>query len=164
MKTLYIVGGAMGVGKTAVCQKIKSLLHNSVFLDGDWCWDANPFVVTDETKRIVVDNICHTLNNFIGCSAYENIIFCWVMHEQSIIDDILGRLDLEQCAVKTITLTCDEQTLISRLQKDIDGGVREADVVERALYRLASCRKLQTIKIDTTAKSIEEVAEEILLI
>lgn len=76
MKTIYFIGGAMGVGKTAVCQKMKSLLPNSVFLDGDWCWDANPFVVTDETKRVVMDNICHTLNNFLGCSAYENIVFC----------------------------------------------------------------------------------------
>ncbi len=35
MKNLYIVGGPMGVGKTTVCQKLKSLLPNSVFLDGD---------------------------------------------------------------------------------------------------------------------------------
>ena len=152
----------MGVGKTAVCQKMKGLLPNSVFLDGDWCWDAHPFVVTDETKRMVMDNICHTLNNFIGCSAYENIIFCWVMHEQEIIDDILGRLDLQECAVKSFTLVCDERTLIARLRKDIDDGIREVDVIERALDRLARCRELTTVKIDTAAKSIEEVAKEIL--
>ena len=164
MKTLYIVGGAMGVGKTAVCHQMKSLLHNSVFLDGDWCWDANPFVVTDETKRMVVDNICHTLNNFICCSAYENIIFCWVMHEQSIIDDILSRLDLGKCVVKSVSLVCDKQALIERLQKDIDDGIRDADVIERSLARLPLYDGLNTIKIDTTAKSIEEVAQEILLI
>ena len=50
MKNLYIVGGTMGVGKTAVCQQLKRILPNSVFLDGDWCWDADPFQVTDETK------------------------------------------------------------------------------------------------------------------
>ncbi|MEG1013421.1 MAG: hypothetical protein RSI33_04160 [Clostridia bacterium] len=31
----------MGVGKTAVCQSLKQKLPNAVFLDGDWCWDAN---------------------------------------------------------------------------------------------------------------------------
>ena len=64
MKKLYLIGGTMGVGKTTVCQKLKSELNNSVFLDGDWCWDASPFRVTEETKAMVTDNICHLLNNF----------------------------------------------------------------------------------------------------
>ena len=54
----------MGVGKTAVCQQLKINLSNSVLLDGDWCWDSNPFRVTDETKSMVIDNICYLLNNF----------------------------------------------------------------------------------------------------
>lgn len=77
MKTLYLIGGTMGVGKTTVSQQLKKDLANSVFLDGDWCWDADPFQVTDETKEMVMDNICYLLNNFLHCSAYENVIFCW---------------------------------------------------------------------------------------
>ena len=50
MKTLYMIGGTMGVGKTTVCQQLKQDLQNSVFIDGDWCWDASPFQVTDETN------------------------------------------------------------------------------------------------------------------
>ena len=61
MKTLYLIGGTMGVGKTAVSQRMNELLVSSVFLDGDWCWNANPFQVTDETKNMVMDNICHFL-------------------------------------------------------------------------------------------------------
>ena len=58
MKTLYMIGGTMGVGKTAVCQLLKQDLPNSVFLDGDWCWDASPFQVTDETNpRIQLEPI-----------------------------------------------------------------------------------------------------------
>lgn len=38
MKTVYLIGGTMGVGKTTVCQLMKAKLPNSVFLDGDWCW------------------------------------------------------------------------------------------------------------------------------
>ena len=54
MKTVYLIGGAMGVGKTTVSQQLKKDLANSVFLDGDWCWDADPFQVTDETKEMVM--------------------------------------------------------------------------------------------------------------
>ncbi|MBR4062948.1 MAG: AAA family ATPase, partial [Clostridia bacterium] len=97
MKTLYMIGGTMGVGKTTVCQQLKRDLQNSVFLDGDWCWDASPFQVTDETKAMVTNNICYLLNNFLKCSAYDNIIFCWVMHEQRIIDSILEKLDTQNC-------------------------------------------------------------------
>ena len=100
MKTLYMIGGTMGVGKTTVCQQLKRDLPNSVFLDGDWCWDANPFQVTDETKAMVTNNICYLLNNFLNCSAYENIIFCWVMHEQRIIDSILKKLDTQSLFIR----------------------------------------------------------------
>ena len=59
MKKIYLIGGAMGVGKTTVAQILKTKLSNSVFLDGDWCWDSDPFQVTEETKIMVIDNISH---------------------------------------------------------------------------------------------------------
>ena len=31
MKDLYLIGGTMGVGKTAACQKLKEKLDNSIF-------------------------------------------------------------------------------------------------------------------------------------
>ncbi len=56
MKTLYLIGKKMGVGKTTVSQQLKKDLNNSIFLDGDWCWDSSPFQVNDETKEMVVRN------------------------------------------------------------------------------------------------------------
>ena len=162
MKTIYIIGGTMGVGKTAACQLLKKSLQNSVFLDGDWCWDMNPFQVTDETKLMVVDNICHLLNNYIGCSAYENVIFCWVMHEQSIIDDILSRLKLNDCNVKIISLVCDEQTLKSHLEGDIAKGIRGLDSIEKSVERIAMYEKLDTIKIDVSGIALEKVVDKLL--
>ena len=164
MKTLYLIGGTMGVGKTTVCQLLKKKLNNSVFLDGDWCWDADPFVVTEETKEIVTDNICHLLNNFIRCSAYENVIFCWVMHEQAIIDGILKRLVTKNCEVQAISLVCDEAALRVRLRKDIDGGIRSEDIIERSTARIAFYDKLDTVKVDTSKKSPGEIAGEIELL
>ena len=84
MKRLYVIGGTMGVGKTTVCRRLARRLPNSAFLDGDWCWDMHPFQVTEETRRMVVDNICFVLNSFLRCSAFESVVFCWVMHRQEI--------------------------------------------------------------------------------
>ena len=162
MKRLYIIGGTMGVGKTSVCQQLKLELSNSVFLDGDWCWDANPFQVTEETKAMVTDNICHLLNNFLHCSAYENIVFCWVMHQQDIIDSIMQKLDTSNCDVKVISLVIDTDCLKERLLLDVKNGTRSADIIERSTERIPLYQELDSIKIDTSNKSIQAVVEEIM--
>lgn len=162
MKTLYMIGGTMGVGKTTVCQQLKRELANSVFLDGDWCWDADPFQVTDETKTMVIDNICYLLNSFLKCSAYENIIFCWVMHEQGIINTILERLDTENCFVKCVSLTVSQRILRDRLSRDIERGIRSADIIERSASRIPMYPALNTIKIDTDGKTADMIVREIL--
>ncbi len=161
MKTLYMIGGTMGVGKTTVCQQLKQDLPNSVFLDGDWCWDASPFQVTDETKAMVMNNICYLLNNFLKCSAYENIIFCWVMHEQSIINSILDNLDTQNCEVKCVSLVADKKTLCERLAKDVERGIRSVDIIERSIARIPMYQELNTIKIDTNAKTVAMIVNEI---
>ena len=162
MKTLYLIGGTMGVGKTTVSRRLKKDLPDSVFLDGDWCWDADPFTVTEETKEMVINNICFLLNNFLHCSAYKNIIFCWVMHEQSIIDSILEKLDTNHCDVKKISLIADEKKLCERLAADVASGVRTADVIGRSVERIPMYRALDTIKIDTDNKTVREIADEIM--
>ena len=161
MKRLYIIGGTMGVGKTTVGQQLKKDLPHCAFLDGDWCWDADPFQVTEETKKMVIDNICHVLNNFLHCSLYENIIFCWVMHEQRIIDSIIEDLDIDDCDVKCISLMVDSENLYKRLTRDVQSGMRSADIIMRSRERIRLYQDLNTIKIDTNNKTVPMIADEI---
>lgn len=161
MKNLYMIGGPMGVGKTTVCQRLKKRLPRAVFLDGDWCWDAEPFVVNHETKAMVEDNICYLLNNFIHCSEYENVIFCWVMHQQEIVDGILARLDISACRVRTVSLVCSPEALRERLGRDVDAGLRESGVVARSLERLPLYDRLDTLKLDVSVLTAEEAAEKL---
>ncbi len=151
----------MGAGKTTVCRRVKELLERSVFLDGDWLWDANPFVVTEETKKMVISNICAVLNNFLKCSEYDNIIFCWVMHRQEIIDELLSRLDTDGCKIIAVSLMLSEDELKRRLASEVSAGRRSADIIERSVNRLPLYRELSTIKIFTDGKSADEVAEEL---
>jgi len=151
----------MGVGKTAVSNILKKELPNTVFLDGDNCWNASPFIVTEETKAMVLDNICHLLNNFIHCTAYENIIFCWVLDRQETIDYILSRLDTKYCKVKSISLICNENALCQRLLQDIQSGKRNKDIIARSLERLPLFGCLDTVKINVSDCTAEEVAGKI---
>ena len=159
MKNLIIINGTMGVGKTATSRELQKLLPNCVFLDGDWCWDMSPFIVNAETKNMVVDNISYLLNNYISCSVYENIIFSWVMHRQGILDDLVSRLEKYDCILYKFSLVCSEQSLISRIIKDVEQGTRTKDVINRSVQRLKNYYEMDTHKIDVSDISAKETAE-----
>jgi len=102
------------------------------------------------------------LNNFIKCSAYESIVFCWVMHEQTIIDYIVSRLATANCEVHCISLVCSEQALQTRLRKDVDAGIRTEDVIRRSIERIPLYEKLNTYKVDVS-KIIPEQAADLII-
>ena len=162
MKRLIFINGTMGVGKTATCNELLNIVQPSVFLDGDWCWNMNPFIVTDETKDMVLNNISYLLNSFLSCSEYDNIIFCWVMHYESIIDDIVERLINVDFKLIKFTLTISEPALKQRIMKDIECNVRKADVLERSLSRIRFYDNMDTIKIDVSNITPRQAAESIL--
>ncbi len=89
MKKLIFINGPMGVGKTTVCQHLYRQLPASVWLDGDWCWMMHPWRVTEENKQMVEDNIIYLLGNFLRNSSFQHVIFCWVMHQEAIAQQLV---------------------------------------------------------------------------
>ena len=166
MKTLYMIGGPMGVGKTTAAQTLKELLPCSVFLDGDWCWDMHPWQDTPETRQMVLDNIVYLLNNFLACSAYQHILFCWVLHQQQTIDLLLARLQASMQAqsvrYKGVSLVCSPDVLRQRLQQDIALGRRDSAVLVRSLERLSCYAALSVPQLDVSLLSPLETAQAIL--
>ncbi len=162
MKKLYLIGGAMGAGKSAVGSALNRLANKSVWLDGDDLWRMNPFTVSDSTKLMVMKNIRAVINNFLVCPDIDCVIFTWVMHEQEIIDDILSGLALDGVEVKAVSLILSKEALKSRLEKDIAAGIRQPDIVERSLGYLKKYDLLDTEKLDVSGISPEEAAKRIL--
>ena len=161
MKHLYLLSGPMGVGKTAVSTALNKLLPASVMLDGDWLWMADPFVVTEETKAMVMGNIHHVLQAFLSCSAYEHVIFCWVMNKTEIAQDVLKGLSLDGVCVHKITLTAGEETLIDRVQRDIAAGKRMIGSAEKSITYLRTFEKGDFEMIATDGKTPEAIAKAI---
>lgn len=161
MKNLIFINGTMGAGKSSVCAELLKMLPNAVYLDGDWCWNMHPFIVTDETKAMVVRNIAHLLQNFLNCSEFKNVIFCWVMHEQAIIDSILAQLNLDSANYRLFTLVLSEDALQNRLQKDIAAGKRAPDILERSCARLAMYQHSPGTRIDVSEIDAHTAAEQI---
>ena len=158
-KNLILLNGTMGVGKTTTGKHLQQLLPNCAFLDGDWCWDAQPWIVTNETKAMVQRNIIFVLNSFLTCSEYQNIIFCWVMHEQSILDALLTSLDIRDCQVRKFSLICSESALTARLTKDISVGLRTPELLTRSLPRLGNYAGMDTQKVDVSDCTAQAAAQ-----
>ena len=59
-----VLTGSSGCGKTTVCRELLKALPQCAFLDGDWCWMMDPFIVNEETKKMVQDNIIHLLRSY----------------------------------------------------------------------------------------------------
>ena len=162
MKQLILIGGPMGVGKSAVCRELLELLQPGVYLDGDWCWNMRPFSVTEETRAMVLDNIRALLGRFLRCPELDYVILGWVLHRQEIIDAILDPLPLAGVDVKCFSLLASPEVLRLRLEGDMAAGLRPRDgVVERSLSYLPLYRELDTVKIATDSMTPGEAAREI---
>ena len=162
MKRLILVGGPMGVGKSTVCRVLMERLAPCVYLDGDWCWTMRPYSITQETRALVLDNICSVLARDLMCPELDNVIFGWVLHQQKTIDTILSRLPLEGVEIINISLLASPEALRTRLERDMADGRRPRDgVVERSLAYLPLYGKLNTWKLDTTQLTPEGAAARI---
>ncbi len=156
-KKLIVVNGTMGVGKTETCKALLKRLDKAVWLDGDWCWMMDPWVVTDETKQLVEGNIHHLLRSFLTASCFDHVIFNWVIHQEEIFDIVLGGLQGLDFDLYKISLVCSEQALRERAA--LDG--RSPENIENAAARLPLYQQMDTVKIDTTNKPVHTVVEEI---
>ena len=81
---------------------------------------------------------------------------------QSIIDKIISNLELYEYNIVSISFITSEEDLSRKLQKDIDLGIRNKDIILRSISRLSLYKNLNTIKINIEDKSIEEIMDLIL--
>mgnify|MGYP001450396504 CR=1 FL=1 len=162
MKKLIIINGTMGVGKSTVSNILLDKLKPSVYLDGDWCWNMNPFVVSEENKVMVINNIIYLLKSYLNNSGYEYIIFCWVIHQEYIFEQLLEPLNDLEFELYKISLTCSEVALKDRLSRDIKNEIRNEDVIRRSIQRLELYKKMKTTKIDVSEITPKETAEKII--
>ena len=135
VKNLIFINGTMGAGKSAVSRELKKILAPSFFLDGDWCWDMEPFAPGAAERALVLRNIAFLLNSYLAFDGRGNVIFCWVMHKRAVVEDLLARLDLSGARFFLFTLVVSEAELTRRLSRDVERGLRDSGIVERSLAR-----------------------------
>jgi hypothetical protein len=110
---------------------------------------------------MVNSNIAHLLNGFLTCSEFENVIFCWVLHQQHILDDLIDALNVNGWTTHRFSLVSTEQALIERLNRDVAAGKRDSDITERSVARIPLYDELDTVKIDVSTISPADAARRI---
>lgn len=159
-KKLIVINGTIGVGKSSVSSKLSKELENSVLLDGDWCWMVNPWKVTEENKKMVEENIIFLLNQFLKNSGFNYIVFTWVLHYDNMWPRLAKNLKTENVSIIRLSLVCEPAQLKERMNKD----KRTEENINEAIKRIPMYENQDTIKIDTTNKTIDEIANEIKII
>ena len=85
-------------------------------------------------------------------------IFCWVLHEQHILDDLIDALNLDGYTTHRFSLVSTEQALVERLNRDIAAGKRGGDIIEHSVARISLYDELDTVKIDVSTISPADAA------
>ena len=88
----------------------------------------NPWVVTEETKRMAESNLVLLLDSFLNCFECKFVLFSWIFRSEEIFNDWLK------------------------------SAGREKDKIAGYIESFRSCEKTDSMKIDTTKKSIDKVS------
>lgn len=157
-KILIIINGVQGVGKSTVSKELNTSLPKSVWLDGDWCWMMNPWMITEENIKMVERNIIYLLRSYFSNSTFDYVIFSWVLHREEITQRILEGIQDFEYELTRITLTCTHESLRERMLLDN----RTLEQFEASSRRLRLYEDMETFKIDTSTISPEETIKRII--
>jgi|APHig6443717497_1056834.scaffolds.fasta_scaffold30800_2 broad-specificity NMP kinase len=157
MKKLIIINGTMGVGKTTTCKLLYKHFNKSIWLDGDWCWMMNPWDFNEENKEMVKKNIIFLLRGFLDNSNFEYVFFSWVIHRNDIMEWLLDELKDYNLQIYKFSLVCSEKEMERRML--LNG--RSLDGIKESIERNKLYYGMDTIKIDTSDKSVDDVIGEI---
>ncbi len=159
MNFLAIINGPMGVGKTTVCRELLRSMDRCVWLDGDWCWMQNPWIVNDETTRIAEDNMLYVLRNHVGSTTWKYVLFSWIFRSDDLVRHFTSKLvDIPHTSA-VFTLLCSEEELKARRKAQLPDA--DDETIAYTMDTLSKCASVEATKIETTALSPAQVAARI---
>ncbi len=160
VKTFIFLHGPNGVGKSTVCKAVYEQFSHSAWLDSEWCRMIHPFIWNDATISLTIQNITHMLRGYLCCAWLEYVIFSYGFHgpRQQIWEAVLRNIQDIPYTFAPITLTCEEEELISRMTRD----GRDPARIQRALAACHLYDGLSYPRIDTTHLTIQETAIRII--
>lgn len=164
-KTLLVIVGPNGVGKSTTAKMLVELCPKCAYVDSDWCRVMNPFSFTEATKRTVTENMYSLLRNYILCDDVNTVVFVYSWHgdRKEIYEKVMQKLksDALDFEEKVIILKCSLEENITRATRD----GRDETRIKRGIENTFSFYDNFSYPcIETTELTPEQVARKILKI
>jgi hypothetical protein len=160
---VLVISGSMGAGKTAVLGEASDLLSAlgviHAAIDLDWL-NAGRFPET-APKVLVFENLGAVWRNF-AAQGIDRLLVAYAIVSASEIEEI--RRAIPESKVVLARLTADLAVMQQRVRDRETGMLRDAYVARSAeLNGLLDAAQIQEITISNQARSITEVARELLV-
>jgi len=157
---IIIINGILGVGKSSTAQMLAERLVNSHYIQGD---DHSEFEGFDPRNKQHIYRVLASVASEVDVlHDKSNIIVDYIFEDQEQLDYFTALLDVGQ-RYSHFYLYCDEienqQRVLTRSREDIDWELKRIVELRRIMDKNWD---VDSIIIDTTARSIEDVVEEVL--
>ena len=160
MVRTILITGAPGVGKTETSRALLKMYLNTVLVETDDLAQINPWTVGAPLYDLMVSNLRACIPNFIDWGA-EQIIIVGVFLPNLLLPPVLEAISACGMTLPQIyCLVADESEIKRRIiddKKPNDPNYRLGQTYLDKLARLIP----SAVVIDTTEKTLAEVAEEI---
>lgn len=158
MKTILLILGANGVGKSTTARSILDRLLNSALVDSDWCRAMNPY-----DMDTVINNMYGLIKNYFDNEQIKTVILPYGFHgdRKKRYDIVMSKLQTYgmNFTVYPVILTCSYDEIIYRSQKDM----RDEERIKRGMKNTFHFYdEYDYPKIDTTTLTVEQAAEKII--
>lgn len=164
---IIIINGPLGVGKTEVAWKLIEKFDRAVMLDGDYLGAVHPFEIYDAQRiAYLYDTICHVARFHVE-HGWRNFVIDYVFETPAALAQLRRALNEIDDVTYAYRLTCRAEEIEQRIRR------RGNNDPAFLAWELERFRELQAIQdrnarrgdlgfvIDTTGRSVEEVADAI---
>jgi deoxyadenosine/deoxycytidine kinase len=160
-----LINGPLGIGKSTTAFQLHNMFDNSIYLDGDFICRVHPFDLDDPNR---VDYMARTIKHLIPFhrkNGYHNFVFNYVFPESKALINFIGHIKEIDIPIRTFLLTCDDQTLLERVEKRGREGKVESEI-ERCLvlnsqFQKNNINKELGTEISTIDLSVHDTAKKI---
>jgi Cdc6-like AAA superfamily ATPase len=160
-KTLMLICGANGIGKTTISRQLLRRIRNSAYIDSEFCRAMNPSVLDDTTIPTITRNISCLIRNYLLCPAVDTVILSYGFHGRRIevFHGVLRDLASLEYTFVPLLLVCEESENVRRMRAD----GRDNDRILRSLeHSRPAYGDVGYPQLDITKLSVDEAVAAVL--